>query len=56
MEYYSDIKKNGSCHLQNIDRAREHYAKWNKSEKDKYHKISFIYEIWDEINEQRDKK
>ena len=28
----------------NMDGLRGYYAKWNKSEKDKYHMISFIYE------------
>ena len=29
-----------------MDGSRGYYAKWNKSEKDKYHMISLICEIW----------
>ena len=30
------------CNLQNVDGAREYYAKQNNSEKDKHHMISLI--------------
>jgi len=37
-------------------RAREYNAKQNKSEKDKYHMISLMWNLWNKTNEQRDKK
>ena len=41
MEYYLEIKKNEILTIcSHVDGAREYYAKWNKSEKDKYHIIS----------------
>ena len=43
MEYYSAIKK--ECKLaicNNEDGHRAYYAKWNKSEKYKYHMISLL--------------
>ena len=46
MEHYSAIKKEWNLAICNhMDEAWEHYAKWNKSEKDKYHMISLICEI-----------
>ena len=41
MEYYSAIKKWKCAIFNNMDGLGGHYAKWNKTEKDKYH-ISFI--------------
>ena len=41
MEYYSAIKKWKRAIFNNIDGLGGHYAKWNKTEKDKYH-ISLI--------------
>ena len=40
MKYYSAIKKKEILPNANTDRPRRHYAKWNKSEKDKHHMIS----------------
>ena len=43
MEYYSAIKKEENFTLCNsMDGPGEHYAKWNKKEKNKYHMISLI--------------
>ena len=44
MEYYSAIKKNEICSLQQHDMngLEEHYAEVKKSEKDKYWVIPFI--------------
>ena len=42
-EYYSTIKNDWSVAIcRNTDGLGGHYAKWNKSEKDKYHMISLI--------------
>ena len=42
MEYYSYIEKEWNLATCNdIDGAREYNAKWNKSEKDKYHMYDF---------------
>ena len=40
MEYYSAIKRIKSGHCDTMDGPRMHYAKWNKSDKDKYCVIS----------------
>jgi len=43
MEYYSAKKKEGNLAIcDNMDGPGGYYTKWNKSEKDKYHMISFI--------------
>ena len=43
IEYSSAIKKEWNLTIcDDIDGAREYYAKWNKSEKDKYCVISLI--------------
>ena len=42
-KYYLAIRKRKkSSHLCNMDETGGHYAKWTKSEKDKYHMISII--------------
>ena len=42
-KYYLAIRKRKkSSHLCNMDETGGHYAKWTKSEKDKYHRISTI--------------
>ena len=43
MEYYSTMKKNEICHLQ---QHGGHYAKWNKTEKDKHCITSLICGTW----------
>ena len=35
MEYYLTIKRRKSYHLQQHDRTRGHYAKWNKSDRER---------------------
>ena len=47
MEYYTAIQKNewNLAIWDNMDGPREYYAKWNKSEKDKYCTISPIFGI-----------
>ena len=43
MEYYSAIKKKRNLVIcDNMDGYREYYAKWNKSDKDRYHMFSLI--------------
>ena len=43
LEYYSAVKKEWNFAIcSNMDRLGGHYAKWNKSDKDKYCMISFI--------------
>ena len=37
MKYYSAIKEWNNAFCSNVDGIGGHYAKWNKSEKDKYH-------------------
>ena len=45
-EYYSAIKKNEIFATgNNMDGPWGHYAKWNKSDREKYHIISFMYGI-----------
>ena len=39
-----------------MDGAREYYAKQNKSEKDKYHMISFMWKLRNKTNEQREEE
>jgi len=36
-----------------VDGARVYYAKWNKSEKDKYHMISLMWNLRNKANEHR---
>lgn len=46
IEYYSAIKKEGNltiCNNKNGPWGR--YAKWNKSEKNKYNMISFMWNL-----------
>ena len=44
---YSVIKKEWNFAIcSNMDEPGMHYAKWNKSEKDKYQMISLTCEIW----------
>ena len=48
MEYNLGVKKNEEWSFAictNVDGIRMHYAKQNKSEKDKYQMISLIFEI-----------
>ena len=46
MEHYSAIKKEWILALcVKAGWSRGYYAKWNKSEKNKFHMILFIYEI-----------
>ena len=46
MEYCSAIKKEWNLAIRNdMDGAREYYAKWIKSKKDKYQMVSLIYGI-----------
>ena len=48
MEYYSATKKNENFVIcSNMDGLGWYYAKWNKSEKDKYYMLSLICIIWD---------
>ena len=42
VEYYSAIKKWNHAIFNNMDGSGGCYAKWNKSEKYKYHMISHI--------------
>ena len=41
IEYYAakGKKKSKYCHCDNMDGPQGHYAKWNKSQKDKYYMI-----------------
>jgi len=45
MEYYSAIKKD-EIPPNKMDGPWSHYAKWNKSEKSKYHMVSLICGIY----------
>lgn len=55
MEYISVIKRRRSCHCDNINGPRGYSAKWNNSDKDKYHMIPLI--LWDQkINKQKNSK
>ena len=42
LEYYLAIKRLKSCHLWHMGEPKGHNAKWDKSEKDKYHMISLV--------------
>jgi hypothetical protein len=47
MQFFSAIKKNENLDIyNNIDELRGYYAKWNKSDKDKYCIISLTRGIW----------
>ena len=47
MQFFSAIKKNENLDIyNNIDEPRGYYAKWNKSDKDKYCIISLTRGIW----------
>ena len=47
MQFFSAIKKNENLDIyNNIDEPRGYYAKWNKSDKDKYCIISLTCGIW----------
>ena len=39
-----------------MDGAKEYNAKWNKSEEDKYHMISLMWNLRNKTNEQRKKR
>ena len=39
----------------NMDGPREYSAKWNQTEKDKYHRISFMYELVKQTNKTNNK-
>ena len=39
MEYYSATKERNPAICNKTDRSRSQYAKWSKSEKDKYYDI-----------------
>ena len=46
MNYYSAIKMNWyNAIYSNMDGSRDYHIKWNKSEKDKYHMISYVWNI-----------
>lgn len=42
-----------SCHLHDENGARVYYIKQNKSEKDKYHMISLMWDLRNEIDEHK---
>ena len=44
-EYYSDVKKWNLAICNNMDGSRGYYAKWNKSEKDKYLMVSLVCRV-----------
>ena len=47
IEYCSAIRKEWDLVTSNnTGGSREYYAKWNKSEKDKYHLISLVWGNW----------
>ena len=45
VEYYSAIKIVKPCHLQQYGWRRGYHAKWNKSEKDRCHMISLMWNL-----------
>ena len=45
-EYYPNVKKWNLAICNNMDGSRGYYAKWNKSEKDKYFMISLICGVY----------
>ena len=45
-EYYPNVKKRNLAICNNMDGSRGYYAKWNKSEKDKYFMISLICGVY----------
>ena len=52
MEYYSAIKQKWNHAIcSNMDGFRDYYTKWNKSEKDKYHDIAYMWNLKIDINE-----
>ena len=52
MEYYLAITKKDLAIWDNMDGPRRYYAKWNKSEKDKYH----TFHLYAESKKQKKQK
>ena len=47
VEYCTVIKKGWDLAICKVDAPKGYYAKWNKSEKEKYHMNLPIYGIWE---------
>ena len=45
VEYYLAIKEWNYVICSNMDATRDFHTKWNKSEKDKYHMISYHFYV-----------
>ena len=45
MEYYSDIKRMNNAICSNKDGPRDYHTKWSKSEKDKHHDITYMWNL-----------
>ena len=54
-EYYPAIKKKNLAICNGMDRGREYFVKWKKSEKNKYHLIH-VWNLRNKTNEQRGEK